>query len=75
MPLVAGNPIKVEITFSRNDLGEVEVETSAHFEYSATEYPQCSAKKGIPITHTPTQTTQIKSFAKNVWLPQVEASL
>uniref|UniRef100_A0A6M3K5A7 Uncharacterized protein n=1 Tax=viral metagenome TaxID=1070528 RepID=A0A6M3K5A7_9ZZZZ len=75
MPLKANNPIMVQITFSRNEDGEVEIETSAHFEYGAAEYPHISARKGIPITHTPTQEGQIKNFAKNVWLPQIEASL
>jgi len=74
MPLKSKDPITVQITFTRVD-GEVEVETSAHFEYAPDEYPNVSARKGIPITHTPTQETQIKTFAKNVWLPQIEASL
>ncbi len=74
MVLKSKGPITIQITFNRID-GEIEVGTSAHFTYAPDEYPDVSAKKGIPISHTPTQETQIKNFAKNVWLPQIEASL
>ena len=74
MALITRNPIEIKIVFEVEN-NEVSIETSAHFEYTAEEYPGCSARKGIPITHTLQQETQIKTFAKNVWLPQIKASL
>ena len=74
MALVVSNPIEIKIVFS-DEGGTIDVDTSAHFTYTAEEYPDCSARKGIPIVHTSAQIAQIKSFASAVWLPQIEASL
>lgn len=66
--------VMIQILVSKDALGEIKVEETAHLTVSAEEYPEFESKKGIPIELTSAQEAAIINHIKNVVIPQAEAS-
>jgi len=64
------NPLELKVVFEVDDAGEVDVALSAHYGTSC-EYGDLG-RKGVELELPPTETAQIKQFAKNVILPKIK---
>lgn len=65
------NPLQLVVDFEAVD-ADITVELSAH--YKLTDEYGLEMRKGMPITLTPSQETNIKDFTKNVILPQIKSN-
>jgi len=63
------NPMELKIEFEY-DGTEIQVKLSAHY---GRDSEGVSDRKGMPITLTTTQETQIKNFTRSVVIPQINA--
>lgn len=62
------NPFEIKVVINE---GGTEVDVSAH--YGITCEHGGLGRKGLPITLTSTQRTQVVNMAKNIVLPQIKA--